>query len=333
MRFTTTHRSRSIWRSVAVVTALTVLTAACSGTAGASTSSATVLPGGPYAGRALYVDPTTATAAVAASTADPNSTSVLMRLAGVPQATWLTGGTPASAAGMIAARVKAAGAAVTQFVVYDIPHRDCTGGESSGGASTATAYQAYVAAVAAAVKGAHAVVVLEPDALADLDCLSAAQQTERLSSLRQATQMLTSAGAQVYLDGGHAGWHSATTMAERLSKAGVGYARGFALNISGFDPVAAELRYGTSISAQVGWKRFVVDTSRNGTNPAVSGWCNPAGAALGPLPGTATGTTAADAFLWIKHPGESDGQCGTSSLPAGEFDVSLALALAHTAGW
>lgn len=307
--------------------------AATLSTTASADASAYVLPSGPYAGKPLYVNPANSAATAAASTSDATTKALLTKIARVPQASWLTGGTAASAGTTVAGQVSAAAGAVTQFVVYDVPGRDCTGGQSSGGAASSSDYLAYVAAVAGALNHTPAIVVLEPDALADLDCLSATAQTTRLSLLKQAGQKLAAAGAQVYLDAGHSHWQSATTMASRLIKAGIVGVRGFALDTSNFDPTAAELSYGLSISAQVGWKRFVVDTSRDGTDPVVSGWCNPFGAALGALPATVTGSNAADAFLWVKHPGESDGVCGTSTKPAGSFDVNLAVALAHNAGW
>ncbi|WP_306208784.1 glycoside hydrolase family 6 protein [Actinoplanes sp. RD1] len=75
---------------------------------------------------------------------------------------------------------------------------------------------------------------------------------------------------------------------------------------------------------------FVVDTSRNGQGPwtAPAGvtwpdpqtWCNPPDRGLGLRPTTRTGEPLADAFLWIKTPGQSDGQCdrgtGTGTDPA-----------------
>jgi endoglucanase len=75
---------------------------------------------------------------------------------------------------------------------------------------------------------------------------------------------------------------------------------------------------------------FVADTSRNGqgswTPPAGNGWpetmtwCNPPDRGLGLRPTTRTGDPLADAFLWIKIPGESDGRCdrgtGTGVDPA-----------------
>lgn len=75
---------------------------------------------------------------------------------------------------------------------------------------------------------------------------------------------------------------------------------------------------------------FVVDTSRNGRGPwtAPAGvswpdpqtWCNPPDRGLGLRPTTATADPLADAFLWVKTPGQSDGQCdrgtGTGHDPA-----------------
>ena len=62
---------------------------------------------------------------------------------------------------------------------------------------------------------------------------------------------------------------------------------------------------------------FVVDTSRNGQGPWTGGagytdrqdWCNPPGRGLGLHPTAATGNDLVDALLWIKTPGQSDGQC------------------------
>jgi endoglucanase len=119
-------------------------------------------------------------------------------------------------------------------------------------------------------------------------------------------------------------------MARRLTQAGVADARGFALNVANFDSTAAELRYGRKIAAGTGWKHFVVDTSRNG-KPVAGSWCNPGGAALGRRPGAGPPFPGLDGVLWIKRPGESDGVCGTSRAPAGQFDPRLALDLIRNA--
>jgi len=62
---------------------------------------------------------------------------------------------------------------------------------------------------------------------------------------------------------------------------------------------------------------FVIDTSRNGNGtwtpetdyPDAQVWCNPPGRAIGTTATTDTASDLADAYLWIKIPGESDGQC------------------------
>lgn len=86
-----------------------------------------------------------------------------------------------------------------------------------------------------------------------------------------------------------------------------------ALNTAGI-----ESRYDLALGDTQPATHFVVDTSRNGRGPwaAPAGvypdaetWCNPPGRGLGPRPTTDTGAALVDALLWIKIPGESDGQC------------------------
>lgn len=295
---------------------------------------ATVLSSGPYAGRTLYAAPTTAETAVGREHSAA-ARGRLRWLAAQPQAVWLTGGSPSASARTVAGverRAKAAGA-VPSFVVYDIPHRDCSSGYSSGGATSRAAYVRYVDAIAAQLGRTRTIVVLEPDSLADIGCLDGAQQYGRLQLLKWAVEHLAErAGTMVYLDGGNRGWQTPSTMAQRLIQAGVVHARGFALNVSNFDGTADETAYGRQISAQIGWKHFVIDTSRNGARRRPSGWCNPRGERVGAPPGTPPGDPAVDALLWLKHPGESDGACGESHDPAGVFDPRLALRLVGRAG-
>jgi endoglucanase len=86
---------------------------------------------------------------------------------------------------------------------------------------------------------------------------------------------------------------------------------------------------------------FVIDTSRNGRGPW-SGeleWCNPPGRGLGVRPTAGTNVALLDAYLWIKVPGESDGQCrgpvdpewGIANPPAGQWFPEQALELAQRA--
>jgi endoglucanase len=69
-----------------------------------------------------------------------------------------------------------------------------------------------------------------------------------------------------------------------------------------------------------GTTHFVIDTGRNGLGPwdyrgsyasagVAQDWCNPPGRGAGIAPTTNTGNALVDAYLWVKVPGESDGQC------------------------
>ena len=91
------------------------------------------------------------------------------------------------------------------------------------------------------------------------------------------------------------------------------------------------MAYGKQLSAAVGGKHFVIDTSRNGLGPATT-WCNPSGEALGARPNAATGQTRVDAYLWVKRPGESDGTCNGGPA-AGTFWADYALGLAQRAAY
>jgi endoglucanase len=77
-------------------------------------------------------------------------------------------------------------------------------------------------------------------------------------------------------------------------------------------------------------KHFVTDTSRNGVGPWVAtpeqhalgdvqDWCNPPARGVGRRPSSQTSSALLDAYLWIKVPGESDGECNRW-LPAGSED-------------
>lgn len=113
---------------------------------------------------------------------------------------------------------------------------------------------------------------------------------------------------------------------------GVERVRGLALGVSGYTPTATAVEFGRATAAELAARTgqqlgLVVDTSRNGTGTVE--WCNPADQRLGQAPTTDPGLGPdVDALLWIKPPGESDGDCGTGpGTVAGQFDPALALAL------
>ena len=290
----------------------------------------------PFGSTPLWVDPDSQAAEDAARLRSirPGDARRLQRIARRPQAVWLAGSAEAvrtSADGVASSAARAG--AMPVLVAYNAPLRDCRG-QSGGGARTARAYRRWVRALAAGIGGRRAVVVLEPDALAGLDCLPRAARRQRVALLRRAVRLLEARPrVAVYIDAGHSAWQPPALMARRLLAAGLHHARGFALNVSNFRRTRTEVAYGTRIARLTGGKPFVVDTSRNGRGPAQLGeWCNPPGRALGTPPRTRRlPSRLVDALLWIKRPGESDGEC-RGGPPAGAWWRDYALELARSAG-
>jgi endoglucanase len=288
------------------------------------------------AGASLYVDENSAARrqADAWKSERPSDAMQIEKIARAPQAVWLGewSGDVRAAANAVVSTATAVGQ-VPVLVAYNIPQRDC-GGLSGGGGATAEAYRVWVAEMARGIGQREAAVILEPDALAAMDCLSEADQRQRLELLREAVSTLKrETRSAVYIDAGHARWHAADRIADRLQAAGIATADGFSLNVSNYITDEENTGYGARISALVGGKRFVIDSSRNGLGPASDNeWCNPAGRALGRRPTTATGHELLDAYLWVKRPGESDGACNGGPA-AGQWWPDYALGLARRAAY
>jgi endoglucanase len=286
----------------------------------------------PLAGAPLYVNPTSA-AMRAAQNANPPSPE-LTAIANTPQAYWMD---QASSPAVDAKYISAAQAtgAMPVLALYGIPHRDC-GSFAAGGFTTAAAYRGWIDGIASDLGSSPAAIVLEPDALAMADCLPPDQRQERFDLMRYAVDTLTrNPATAVYIDGGHSRWVSADEMAARLNQVGVDHTRGFSLNTANFFTTDEETGYGEAISALTNGSHYVIDTSRNGAGPAPDAalnWCNPSGRTLGTPPTTATAGAHADAYLWIKRPGESDGSCGSGEPVAGRFMNQYAIDLARNAG-
>jgi endoglucanase len=286
----------------------------------------------PLSGAPLYVNPASA-AMRAAQQANPPSPE-LAAIANTPQAYWIVPGSSAANVGKYTGDAQAAGA-IPVLTLYGIPHRDC-GSFAAGGFGTADDYRGWVNGIASDVGASRVAIIVEPDALAMADCLSADQRQERYDLIRYAVDTLTrNPAAAVYVDAGHLRWHSPEDMAARLNNAGVAHARGFSVNTANFFTTEDEIGYGEAISGLTSGSHYVIDTSRNGAGPAPDSglnWCNPSGRALGSSPTAATGGVHADAYLWIKRPGESDGTCGKGDPPAGTFVNQYAIDLARNAG-
>ena len=288
--------------------------------------------GNPFKDMKLWIDPESLSMLTANSLRkkEPEKAKILDKIAQQPQAMWVGDWNKDVKRYIeyIIGKTKADGAAPI-FILYNVPGRDC-GQHSKGGLKTGDDYRRWIRKVAKGAGQEKVVFVLEPDALGQLDkCLSAEQQTERLAIIWDAVKVLRqNPNAYVYLDAGHAHWAPAPDMAERLKKAGIEDANGFSLNTSNYVWDAENIKFGHTLSKMVGGAPFILDSSRNGNGQDEKlEWCNPPGRHIGKLPTTETGDPLIQAYLWLKRPGESDGECNGGP-KAGVFWLERALELA-----
>ncbi|MDB4977895.1 MAG: Glucanase [Candidatus Peribacteria bacterium] len=286
--------------------------------------------GGSLAGSNLYVNNNSD----ARHTADswrqsrPSDAALMDKVANSSTAKWL-GNWSADVGNDVRNEMKVARdqGALATFVVYNIPNRDC-GSYSAGGAGSSDAYKKWIDTISGALGSEKAIIIVEPDALAQWDC---ANKNERAGLLSYAVAAFKN--QYTYLDAAHGAWIAAADMAGRLKQSGVDNATGFAVNVSNFRTNDENIAFAEAISGATGGKHAVIDTARNGNGPAANNeWCNPSGRALGQKPTTTTGRSIVDAFLWLKRPGESDGNCNGGP-NAGNWWADYALGLAQRAGW
>jgi endoglucanase len=282
----------------------------------------------------FYVDPNTSAATwAAANPGDGRAAAIKSAIAATPMARWFGSwsGTIGTATGAYVGAAAYSGK-LPILVAYNIPNRDICAGQSGGGAGSVAAYNSWIAAFASGIGTRPAIVVLEPDALGDESCMSQAQINERNGLLNNAIAQFASKAPNtwVYLDAGNPGWLPAATMAKHLNEAGLARAHGFSLNVSNFYATSQNVSYAGSVNAALnsyGYTRpFVVDTSRNG-NGSNGEWCNPAGRKIGTRTQLGGG---AEMLLWLKTPGESDGNCGVGTgSTAGQFLPQVAYTLVY----
>ena len=289
----------------------------------------------------FYINPNSSAAQwVKAHPDDPRANTINAAIAQVPSAMWFTGTSQShdSLAQSVSRYVSAAGQAqqVSLLVAYNLPGRDCSGGASAGGASDAQNYREWIDHFISGIGNQPAVVVLEPDALADSDCLTPAKRQERLALIHYALQQFQqhAAKTEVYLDAGNAGWKPADAMADLLNAAGITLAQGFALNVSNFYRLEQSTGYGKAVNARLaaryGYRKsMLIDTGRSGNGSDNAEWCNPPGRKIGSLPGKISGDVMA---IWVKQPGDSDGASSPNAdchhgPAAGVFSPELAVRL------
>ena len=296
-------------------------------------STATVV-GNPLSGMSFFVDPNNPAKRQADSwrLSRSQDAAQMDKIASEPGARWF-GNWNGNIRDDVKSYVDAAAARgqVPVMIAYNIPQRDC-GSYSAGGSGSPEAYKAWIRSFAEGIGNRTAVIILEPDALTLTDCLSQTDKNVRFGLIKDAMSVFKANGkTKVYLDSGHSNWVGVNDMAVRLNDAGIAGADGFALNVSNFEPTSNLINYGTNLSKLVGGKHFVLDTSRNGLG-SNGQWCNPDGRALGAKVTTNTGNPLVDAYLWLKVPGESDGNCNGGP-SAGHWWPEYALGLAQRSAY
>lgn len=308
----------------------------------------------PYLNAKLYVDPTNSATQHANSirSTNPARAEMFDKIGNNPVAMWagdwIAAGTEAAWVDARMDKAVAQGELAT-FVIYNIPIRD-GGGFSGGGAASWPEYHDWLARVISGFAGRHAVIIYEPDALGHLGDMTEPTRGERVTGMTKAILDLKNAGLTVYIDAVHDNWHPAATVASMLLEIKAGNARGIALNVSNFRATAGLETFGDSVISGTGLPlTMVIDTSRNGNGPDPAGDpFNPPGRALGYKPSTTSANANVDAYIWVKSPGESDGDdgsyqtpegevgdvaTGTIAPPAGDFWPNYAYGLAKRATW
>jgi len=198
--------------------------------------------------------------------------------------------------------------------------------------------------------------VIEPDSLPNLVTNSDVQACKDSASgyregVAYALKTLNLPNVVMYIDAGHGGWlgwdANLKPGAEELAKAykaggSPKQFRGFATNVAGwnswdqspgefasasdakYNACQNEKTYVTTFGARLKTagmpNHAIVDTGRNavtGLREEWGNWCNVKGAGFGVRPTSNTGLELADAFVWVKPGGESD---GTSDSSAVRFD-------------
>ncbi|KAJ5158930.1 1 4-beta cellobiohydrolase [Penicillium coprophilum] len=327
----------------------------------------------PFEGYQLYVNPFYASEVSASAL--PSMTGAAKAAASaaaeVPSFYWLDTADKVPTMGEFLADIKAKNAAgasppiAGQFVVYDLPDRDCAALASNGEYSIADGgvakYKAYIDSIRKILveySDVQTILVVEPDSLANLVTNMAVSKCAGahdayLECTNYAVTQLNLPNVAMYLDAGHAGWlgwpanlgpaaelyAGVYTKAEKPASL-----RGLATNVANYngwslttcpsytqgDANCDEKKYINALAPLLktaGWDaHFITDTGRNGVQPtkqsAWGDWCNVIGTGFGVRPTTETGDALADAFVWVKPGGESD---GTSDTSATRYDAHCGL--------
>lgn len=267
------------------------------------------------------------------------ASAIMGQLAEVPTALWVGDWTPwdGDTTGAVRRVLQSAGDQVVRFCVYNCPNRDL--GSHSAGGLDAQAYPGWIRKIAAGIDR-FCIVYLEPDAIPMAQRMATAAREERFALLRDAVEVLTAAGAWVYLDSGGSNWLSVGTLAPYLRACGIERARGLCLNTAHFQFEADEKRYATTIREAFPNARYAIDTRGAGRGPPDNkpgvhpdrAWLNPIEkVGLGARPLVAPAGAGYDLRDWIKGPASSDGSLDPGEPLAGQAYATHAIRMRNRA--
>lgn len=277
---------------------------------------------------------------IAAYNAETNATlkNQLWQIAGTPIAIWWGVDTSQSHFTTAVTNIVNQAKAKKQtpiFTLYAIPDRDCNGAYSKGGFPDNASYEAWIDWFDAALGTSPAIVIVEPDAVGT--CGTAQQKADRIAALKYVMDHVQASdpNAYAYVHAG-SGQLNVAAITSILVQIDVGRGRGIIMNVASIGSNATESAAADAIIASLAQAgvpnmHYLIDTSRNGIGPNGQTSCNPRGLAVGLRPTTNTSDPLADAYLWVKTPGGSDGQCQAGDPPAGTFMPTLAEAMAQLA--
>ncbi|KAH0431025.1 hypothetical protein CcaCcLH18_07439 [Colletotrichum camelliae] len=298
-------------RASSTTAGATTTRATSSGTTPVPTGGATYT-GNPFAGVDLYANSYYASeiSTLAIPSLTPAQATAAAKVAKVPTFMWMDTRAKVPLVDSTLADIRKANQAganyAGQFVVYDLPDRDCAAAASNGEYSIANGgvakYKEYIDAIRTMIlkySDIRILLVIEPDSLANLvtnlnvaKCSGA--QAAYLECTNYAVTQLNLPNVAMYLDGGHAGWlgwqanlgPAATMYAKVYKDAGAPKAlRGIVTNVANYNAwslsSAPSYTQGNSnydekhyvealaplLSAQ-GWNaQFIVDQGRSGKQP------------------------------------------------------------------
>ncbi|KAG1712436.1 hypothetical protein DVH05_000184 [Phytophthora capsici] len=206
------------------------------------------------------------------------------------------------------------------IVVYGLPQKDCAHGFSTAGSNTNAAdYRAFLQKLSDAAENRQVVYILEPDAVGLLADGACGNNNNYAANLGVAMDILSqNANAEMYLDVGY--WtlesdEDAAAVAKIVNTVDPQCkCKGISLNTSNYRS-NAEMATACERFVKATGKKYkcIVDTSRNYVAPASNEWCNANWAGIGELPSANTGSSLISRYVWLKPPGESDGQCSGQS--------------------